>query len=106
MNREISHEEAWASLDAAAPDALEPSEREAVPAHASECESCREELETLRAVVSQLALATPSGGTPIEALTRVKAGLGAGAAAVALLIYAAADGLLANSPLLLKLIGR
>jgi hypothetical protein len=28
------------------------------------------------------------------------------AAAVALLIYAAADGLLANSPLLLKLIGR
>ena len=30
MNREISHEEAWASLDAAALDALEPNEREAV----------------------------------------------------------------------------
>ena len=81
MNREISHEEAWASLDAAALDALEPNEREAVLAHASECESCREELETLRAVVSQLALATPSGGTPIEALTRVKARLVARAAA-------------------------
>jgi hypothetical protein len=80
MNREISHDEAWASLDAAALDALEPREREAVLAHASECDSCREELETLRGIASQLALATPSGGTPIEALQRVKARLVARAA--------------------------
>jgi len=62
--RELSHEEAFAALDAAALDALDSAEREAVLAHADQCERCREELAALRATTAQLAFATPavSGG--------------------------------------------
>ncbi len=82
MNRQLSHEEAFAALDAVALDTLERGELEAVLAHASECESCREELETLRSIVSQLALATPKETpTPSEARARIKARLVARAAA-------------------------
>jgi hypothetical protein len=78
----MSHEEAFAALDAAALDALDPDELEAVLAHASDCESCSEELETLRGIVSQLGMATPrETATPREARERIKARLVARAAA-------------------------
>jgi hypothetical protein len=59
MIPELSHEEAFAALDAAALDALDSAEREAVLAHADGCESCRHELEALRATAAQLAFVSP-----------------------------------------------
>ena len=60
MMRELSHEEAFAALDATALDALDSAEREAVLAHADACESCRTELAALRAMAAQLAFASPA----------------------------------------------
>jgi anti-sigma factor RsiW len=59
MIPELSHEEAFAALDAAALDALDSDERDAVLAHADGCESCRHELAALRATAAQLAFASP-----------------------------------------------
>jgi len=49
MIPELSHEEAFAALEAAALDALDATERDAVLAHADNCESCRGELAALAA---------------------------------------------------------
>ena len=59
MTREMSHEEAFAALDAAALDALDLIERDAVLAHVDVCEICRAELDVLCAVTAQLAYAVP-----------------------------------------------
>jgi hypothetical protein len=70
MRRELSHEEAFAALDAAALDALDPGERDAVFAHVEDCAICRSELASLRATVAQLALAVPTTSGATTAATR------------------------------------
>jgi anti-sigma factor RsiW len=82
MIPELSHEEAFAALEAAALDALDATEREAVLAHADSCESCRGELATLRETVAQLAYAAslPSEAVP-ESRDRIRSRLTARAAA-------------------------
>lgn len=82
MIPELSHEEAFAALEAAALDALDATEREAVLAHADSCESCRGELATLRETVAQLAYAAslPSEAAP-ESRDRIRSRLTARAAA-------------------------
>ncbi|HEX3868465.1 MAG TPA: anti-sigma factor [Gemmatimonadaceae bacterium] len=57
--RELSHDEAFAALDAVVFDAIDPAEREAVMAHAAGCDECRAELKRLRATTAQLAFAAP-----------------------------------------------
>lgn len=59
MKSELSHDEAFAALDAAALDALDAVEREAVFAHVALCAACTAELEVLRATVANLAFAAP-----------------------------------------------
>jgi hypothetical protein len=59
MRRELSHDEAFALLDALAMDSLEGSERSAVEAHAAECETCGPELASLRETFAQLAFTAP-----------------------------------------------
>ena len=68
MTREMTHDEARASLEAAALDALDSPEREAVLAHATTCAECRAELADLRAVAANLAFAAPA--TPIDGVRR------------------------------------
>lgn len=68
MTREMSHEEARESLEAAALDALDPPEREAVLAHATTCAQCRAELAELRDVAANLAFAAPA--PPIDDVRR------------------------------------
>src|SRR5262249_34527680 len=64
MSREMTHDEAFASLDALALDALDGAERDSVVAHVSTCIPCREELASLRATAAQLAYAAaPTIGT-------------------------------------------
>lgn len=58
MMREMSHDEAFAALDAAALDVLDGSERVAVLTHIEGCETCRAELESIRATVANLAFST------------------------------------------------
>jgi hypothetical protein len=81
MIPELSHEEAFAALDAAALDALDSTEREAVLAHADGCESCRLELEALRATAAQLAFASHASGPVPGSRERIRARLTARAAA-------------------------
>ena len=59
MKRELSHDEAFALLDALATDSLDASERDAVQAHAATCETCGPELASLRETFAQLAFAAP-----------------------------------------------
>lgn len=59
MKRELTHDEAFALLDALAMDSLEGREREAVAEHAAQCETCRPELASLRETFAQLAFAAP-----------------------------------------------
>jgi len=59
MKRELSHDEAFALLDALAMDSLDGSERDAVKAHAAQCETCGPELASLRETLAQLAFAAP-----------------------------------------------
>ena len=59
MKRELTHDEAFALLDALAMDSLEGSEREAVAEHAAQCETCGPELVSLRETFAQLAFAAP-----------------------------------------------
>jgi hypothetical protein len=82
MIPELSHDEAFAALDAAALDALDSAEREAVLAHADGCESCRLELAALRATAAQLAFASPHASEPVPgSRDRIRARLSARAAA-------------------------
>ncbi len=72
----MTHEEAFAALDALALDALDGWERDAVIAHLSTCIPCREELASLRATVAQLAYAaTPSIGTAGASRERIRSRL-------------------------------
>jgi hypothetical protein len=59
MKRALSHDEAFALLDALAMDSLDGGEREAVATHAAQCETCRPELVSLRETFAQLAFAAP-----------------------------------------------
>ena len=59
MKRELSHDEAFALLDALAMDSLDGTDRDAVLAHASQCETCGPELASLRETFAQLAFAAP-----------------------------------------------
>ncbi len=82
MIPELSHEEAFAALDAAALDALESAEREAVLAHADHCERCSQELAALRATAAQLAFASPLASDPMPgSRDRIRSRLTARAAA-------------------------
>ena len=60
MKRELSHDDAFVLLDAAALDALDPVERDAVLAHAAGCDVCRPELAAFRETANQLAFAVPA----------------------------------------------
>lgn len=59
MKRELTHDEAFALLDAIAMEGLEGAERDAVVAHAAQCETCGPELRSLRETFAQLAFAAP-----------------------------------------------
>lgn len=59
MSREVTHEEAFAALDAAALDALDVSERDAVLWHAAGCAICSAELTSLRDTAAMLAFSSP-----------------------------------------------
>jgi hypothetical protein len=60
MRSEMSHDEAFAELDAVAFDLLDRPERDVVLAHVETCEICRPELDARRAMVADLALAAPA----------------------------------------------
>jgi anti-sigma-K factor RskA len=82
MSREMTHDEAFAALDALALDALDAPERDAVIRHVSTCIPCREEYASLRETTAQLAYATaPSIGTAGASRQRVRSRLMARAAA-------------------------
>jgi anti-sigma-K factor RskA len=82
MSREMTHDEAFATLDALALDALDGAERELVIAHVSTCIPCREELASLRATAAQLAYAAnPTIGTAGASRERIRSRLMARAAA-------------------------
>jgi anti-sigma-K factor RskA len=82
MSREMTHDEAFATLDALALDALDGTERELVIAHVSTCIPCREELASLRATAAQLAYAAnPTIGTAGASRERIRSRLMARAAA-------------------------
>jgi hypothetical protein len=82
---ELSHDEAFAALDAAALDALDLSVREAVFAHIAQCAVCGAELEMLRATAAHLAFAATSTADSTTATrNRIGARLTARAAADAL----------------------
>lgn len=68
MDRELSHEQAWPELPAAALDALAPDERAAVLAHAEQCATCGPELSALREATGEL-MFTPAP-RPVDRLQR------------------------------------
>jgi hypothetical protein len=78
--RALTHDEAFAVLDAVALDALARPERDAVLAHADNCAICRAELSQLRDTAAFLAFA-PAGSAGEEARDRVKSRLMARVAA-------------------------
>jgi hypothetical protein len=91
---ELSHDEAFAALDAAALDALDVSVREAVFAHVAQCAVCGAELEVLRATAAHLAFAAPlTADSATATRNRIGARLTARAAA-----DARARGLSASPP--------
>lgn len=76
MSREMTHDEAFAALDALALDALDGDERELVVAHVSTCIPCREELASLRTTAAQLAYAAnPTIGTAGASRQRIRSRL-------------------------------
>jgi hypothetical protein len=82
MKREMSHDEAFVALDAAALDALDADERDAVFAHVAGCAECRLELETLRATAAHLAFAAPlAADSPTHSRERIRSRLVARATA-------------------------
>jgi hypothetical protein len=75
MKPEISHDEAFVSLDAAALEALDASELGAVLAHAAQCAACREELQLLRDIAAQLAFGVPADRSHSAGHDRVRSRL-------------------------------
>ena len=59
MRPAMTHDEAFAELDALVFDLLDAAERDAVLAHVETCKTCRPELDARRAVVADLAFAAP-----------------------------------------------
>jgi hypothetical protein len=59
MKPVMTHDEAFAELDAVAFDLLDAPERDAVLAHVETCATCRPELDARRAMVADLAFAAP-----------------------------------------------
>lgn len=59
----MTHDEAFAALDAVAMDAIDPGERAAVMAHVEQCEQCRNELAELSETAALLAFASPVAAT-------------------------------------------
>jgi anti-sigma-K factor RskA len=82
MKPELSHDEAFVSLDAAALEALDASELDAVLAHAARCAACREELQLLRDIAAQLAFAVPAADYHSVGRDRVRSRLVARATAM------------------------
>ena len=82
MKPELSHDEAFVELDAAAIEALDPSELEAVLAHAALCAVCRDELQFLRDIAAQLAFAAPVADSHSALEDRVRSRLVARVTAV------------------------
>jgi hypothetical protein len=72
MKPGLSHDEAFDELNAVAFDLLDAPERDAVLAHVEQCTVCREELDTLRATVAQLAFAAPAVSAPEGSQARVR----------------------------------
>jgi anti-sigma-K factor RskA len=73
MMRELTHDEAFAALDAAALDVLEGSERAAVLTHIEGCSICKAELETIRSTVANLAFSTAlAADTPTASRSRIR----------------------------------
>jgi len=73
MMHEMTHEEAFAAIDAAALDVLDGSERAAVFAHIEGCGTCRAELEAVRATVANLAFSTAlAADTPVASRSRIR----------------------------------
>jgi len=60
MKPSLSHEEAFAELDAVAFDLLDTVERDAIMAHVATCTVCRAELDALQETAADIAFATPS----------------------------------------------
>ena len=60
MKSALSHEEAFADLDAVAFDLLDTVERDAIMAHVATCAACRAELDALQETAADLAFATPT----------------------------------------------
>jgi hypothetical protein len=60
MKQPLSHEAAFAELDAVAFDLLDSVERNAIMAHVAGCSICRAELDSLQGTAADLAFATPS----------------------------------------------
>lgn len=81
VKREMSHDEAFAALDAAALDALDVGERDAVLSHASSCDACRVELARLREAVALLAFGAQASSDPADRRERIHARLMARASA-------------------------
>jgi len=70
MKDTMTHDEAFAALDAVALDAIDPHEREAVMAHVEHCARCGEELAELRETTALLAFASPA--TAIDTRERIR----------------------------------
>jgi anti-sigma-K factor RskA len=76
MSRELTHEEAFAALDAAALDALDASERDAVLWHAAGCSICGPELASLRDTAAMLAFSSPlAADTATRSRSRIRSKL-------------------------------
>jgi len=60
MRPELSHEEAFAELDAVAFDLLDTVERDAIMLHVAVCPTCRAELDALQETTADLAFAAPA----------------------------------------------
>lgn len=60
MKPGLSHDEAFAELDAVAFDLLDSVERDAIMAHVATCTVCRAELDALRETAADLAFAAPA----------------------------------------------
>jgi anti-sigma-K factor RskA len=76
MSRELTHEEAFAALDAAALDALDAAERDAVLWHAAGCSICGPELASLRDTAAMLAFSSPlAADTATRSRSRIRSKL-------------------------------
>jgi hypothetical protein len=71
----MTHDEAWSNLAAAALEALDAEEREAVLAHAATCATCGPELSSLKETAAELAYAAPPRAMEPERSARVRARL-------------------------------